>query len=78
MSFWKRNKEKAIVEETTNQFAPTKKESNEIYAAIAMAIFSSTEYHDEEVGVLTIKRADNFYSPWSSKIQTLRELPLRK
>jgi hypothetical protein len=50
----------------------------EISAAIAMAIYESSEWHDVESNVLTIHNVANFYSPWSSKIYTLRELPLRK
>jgi hypothetical protein len=77
MSFWKRKKVNVELDIEEKSSASTQ-ESNEIYAAIAMAIFSSTEYHEEESGILTIQRTANFYSPWSSKIQTLRELPLRK
>jgi len=51
-------------------------ESGEIFAAIAMAIYEITEdQHDEENTVLTIKSVARNYSPWSSKIYTLRELP---
>jgi Na+-transporting methylmalonyl-CoA/oxaloacetate decarboxylase gamma subunit len=51
-------------------------ESGEIYAAIAMAIYEATEsVHDDENTVLTIKNVARNYSPWSSKIYTLRELP---
>ncbi len=51
-------------------------ESGEIYAAIAMAIHEITEdEHDDENTVLTIKNVARSYSPWSSKIYTLRELP---
>ena len=77
MSFWNRKKNNAEVD-SVNQSIPATKESNEIYAAIAMAIFSSTEYHDKENAILTIKRTPNNYSPWNSKIYTLRESPLRK
>ncbi len=50
--------------------------SGEIYAAIAMAIHEITEdEHDDENTVLTIKNVARNYSPWSSKIYTLRELP---
>ena len=51
-------------------------ESGEVYAAIAMAIHEITEdEHDDENTVLTIKNVARNYSPWSSKIYTLRELP---
>jgi Na+-transporting methylmalonyl-CoA/oxaloacetate decarboxylase gamma subunit len=49
--------------------------SGDIYAAIAMAIYEATELHDEENTILTIKKTASNYSPWSSKIYTLRELP---
>ena len=43
--------------------------SGEATAAIAMALhFYIGEIHDEESGVLTIKRISKTYSPWSSKI----------
>jgi Na+-transporting methylmalonyl-CoA/oxaloacetate decarboxylase gamma subunit len=50
-------------------------QSGDIYAAIAMAIYEATELHDEENTILTIKNTARNYSPWSSKIYTLRELP---
>lgn len=77
MSFWKRKKDNLEVS-LINQSIPSTKELNEIYAAIAMAIFSSTEYHDKESGVLTIKRTVYNNSPWNSKILSIKELPLRK
>ena len=53
------------------------KQSGEIYAAIAMAIYEATETRDEENTILTIKNTVRNYSPWSSKIYTLREKPGR-
>jgi Na+-transporting methylmalonyl-CoA/oxaloacetate decarboxylase gamma subunit len=50
-------------------------QSGEIYAAIAMAIYEATELHDEEHTILTIKEKAKQYSPWSSKIYTLRQTP---
>jgi Na+-transporting methylmalonyl-CoA/oxaloacetate decarboxylase gamma subunit len=52
--------------------------SGDIYAAIAMAIYEATELHDEENTILTIKNTARTYSPWSSKIYTLRETPIKK
>lgn len=50
--------------------------SGEINAAIAAAIFLyRQEVHDYEDTVLTIKRIDRAYSPWSSKIYSLRKNP---
>jgi len=51
------------------------KQSGEIYAAIAMAIYEATELHDEENTILTIKNTVRNYSPWNSKIYTLRKAP---
>ena len=53
-------------------------ETGEVYAAIAMAIHEMTEVkHENESMVLTFKNVVYNYSPWSSKIYTLRELPRR-
>ena len=41
-------------------------------AAVAMALYLMTDVHDEESGVITIKRDSKTYSPWSSKIYGLR------
>jgi Na+-transporting methylmalonyl-CoA/oxaloacetate decarboxylase gamma subunit len=53
-------------------------QSGEVYAAIAMAIYEATELHDEENTILTIRNTARNYSPWSSKIYTLREIPNKK
>lgn len=53
-------------------------QSGELFAAIAMAIYEATELHDEEHAILTIKNKASVYSPWSSKIYTLREIPVKK
>lgn len=48
-------------------------------AAIAMALFQySEDLHDIENTVLTINRGAKHYSPWSSKIYGLRQLPNKK
>ena len=50
----------------------------EVFAAIAAALYEMTENaHDIESNILTIKRTENTYSPWSSKIHGLRE-PLKR
>ena len=51
----------------------------EVYAAIAMALHEmQNDVHDVEETVLTITRVKRSYSPWSSKIYTLRETPHKK
>ena len=50
----------------------------EVYAAIATAMHlynEDSETHDEESFVVTLHHTDRTYSPWSSKIYTLRETP---
>ncbi len=50
--------------------------SGELNAAIAMALhLHFEEQHDYENTVLTIKKVARAYSPWSSKIYTLRKHP---
>lgn len=51
----------------------------EVFAAIAMAMHEmQNDVHDVEDTVLTITRVKRSYSPWNSKIYTLRETPHRK
>ena len=48
----------------------------EVIAAISLAMHEmQNDVHDVEDTVLTITRVKRSYSPWSSKIYTLRELP---
>ncbi|MDR0427394.1 MAG: OadG family protein [Dysgonamonadaceae bacterium] len=53
-------------------------QSSDIYAVIALAIYEATEMHDEENTILTIKNTARHYTPWSSKIYSLRETPHKK
>lgn len=51
-------------------------ESGEIFAAIATALYEmSDDNHDIENTVLTIHKVTRNYSPWSSKIYSLRQTP---
>ena len=50
----------------------------EVIAAISLAMHEmQSDVHDVEETVLTITRVKRSYSPWSSKIYTLREIPRR-
>lgn len=50
--------------------------SGEVLAAISAAINELREdQHDIESTILTINQVKRNYSPWSSKVQTLRKLP---
>lgn len=54
----------------------TSEASGEVFAAIATAIYEFTEdVHDIENTVLTIRKVKRHYSPWSSKIYGLRDVP---
>ena len=77
----KKNMERA--EKTHGKKAARAEEetSAEIYAAIAAAMHMyamDDESHDIENTILTIARVTKNYSPWSSKIYTLREKPCKK
>ena len=51
----------------------------EVIAAISMALHEAQGAdHDVEETILTISRVKRSYSPWSSKIYTLREAPHKK
>lgn len=50
-------------------------DSGEEIAAISMALYEHLNAHDDESTILTINKVKRAYSPWSSKIYTLRELP---
>ena len=52
-------------------------DSGEEIAAIAMALRDHLEAHDTENTILTINKVKKAYSPWSSKIYSMRELPRR-
>lgn len=50
--------------------------SGEVNAAIAAALYLYyNELHDQEKTILTINRVSRAYSPWSSKIYSLRQYP---
>lgn len=52
--------------------------SGEVFAAISTALYMyETEKHDHESAIITIQRVSRMYSPWSSKIYGLRQLPNR-
>ena len=52
-------------------------DSGEEIAAITMALHEHLNAHDAENTILTINKVKRAYSPWSSKIYSLRELPHR-
>lgn len=52
-------------------------DSGEEIAAIVMALHEHLNAHDTEQTILTINKVKKAYSPWSSKIYSMRELPKR-
>lgn len=52
-------------------------DSGEEIAAIVMALNEHLNAHDRESTILTINKVRRSYSPWSSKIYNMRELPRR-
>lgn len=52
-------------------------DSGEEIAAIVMALHDHLDAHDKESTILTINKVRRAYSPWSSKIYGLRQLPSR-
>lgn len=52
-------------------------DTGEEIAAIAMALHEHLDTHDRENTILTINKVKRAYSPWSSKIYSIREVPER-
>lgn len=78
-----RKAEKRTVIHTLNGMIIKKKEkevvTNDELAAIAIALYKYVEdLHVSENSALTINMTSKFYSPWSSKIYTLRQNPNKK
>lgn len=74
-----RNAQKAAAAAGTTVSANAGQESGEIFAAISMALYEiSDDNHDIENTVLTIHKVQRRYSPWSSKIYSLRQTPTLK
>ncbi len=62
-----------------NEIRAVKQDTGEEIAAIVMALHEHLDAHDSESTILTIDKVRRAYSPWSSKIYNLREVPnLRK
>ena len=69
-------KSKSITNEQEAKEKKLGEAPGEVIAAISMAMHEmQNDVHDVEDTVLTITRVKRTYSPWSSKIYTLRELP---
>ena len=75
-------KSTAATADSQGNVANVKDTSAETYAAIGLALHlfqEENEAHDNESLTITMSHTDRTYSPWSSKIYTLRQTPtLRK
>lgn len=72
------NKVKAHAGESLEKSIPvSKSDSGEEIAAIVMALHEHLDTHDRENTILTISKVKKSYSPWSSKIYSMREYPRR-
>lgn len=56
-------------------YSEVEEDSGEVIAAISTALYQHLNAHDYEDTILTINKVKRAYSPWSSKIYSLRELP---
>lgn len=73
----RRKKAAAIAPSTSASITEIKGDSGEEIAAIAMALYEHLNIHDREDTILTINKVKKAYSPWSSKIYSLRANPRR-
>lgn len=71
----RRNKAAAQGKPAEDIAADVEDDSSEAIAAITMALYQHLNAHDHENTILTINKVKRAYSPWSSKIYSLRELP---
>ncbi|MCF0205372.1 MAG: OadG family protein [Muribaculaceae bacterium] len=62
---------------SSDQIRNVAHDTGEEIAAICMALNQHLNAHDQENTVLTINKVKRAYSPWSSKIYTLRQTPQR-
>ncbi|MBD5192144.1 MAG: lamin tail domain-containing protein [Bacteroidales bacterium] len=76
-SIARRNKMEAqgIAADDATAHAATGHDTGEEIAAIAMALRDHFDAHDQESTILTINKVRRSYSPWSSKIYGMRQLP---
>ena len=71
----KRKNEVEVVDNSNKDMNTSKNNLNDdVIVAIGLALSMSMEVHDEESGVLTIKRTQRVTSPWASKILGINNL----
>ena len=72
--FKKAKKEKKVAEAPKTSTAAGWKVDEDLAVVIGLALALAKDVHDEESGLVTIKRVERRYSPWSSKIYGLNGL----
>ena len=72
--FKKAKKEKKANVAPSTSTAAGWKVDDDLAAVIGLALALAKDVHDEESGLVTIKRVERRYSPWSSKIYGLNGL----
>ena len=71
----KRKNEVEVVDNSNKDMSTSKNNINDdVIVAIGLALSMSMEVHDEESGMLTIKRTQCVTSPWASKILGINNL----
>lgn len=74
-SIFKKDKKVEVEANNDTDMKTSKNNVNDdVIVAIGLALSMSMEVHDEESGVLTIKRTQRVTSPWSSKILGINNL----
>ena len=72
--FKKAKKEKNVTTAPSTSTAAGWKVDDDLAVVIGLALALAKDVHDEESGLVTIKRVERRYSPWSSKIYGLNGL----
>ena len=72
--FKKAAKPKKVEDTPKTSTAAGWKVDDDLAVVIGLALSLSKDVHDEESGLVTIKRVERRYSPWSSKIYGLNGL----
>ena len=69
-------KEKRSIEAEPGKYSEVR--TPDTQAAIALALYMYfNEMHDEESDIITVKRVSKTYSPWSSKLYSMRNLRIK-
>ena len=65
--------EKRAIQKKMQERSEISEKDNEAAIAVALYLYFN-EMHDEESDIITVKRVSKTYSPWSSKLYSMRNL----